>query len=69
MPIHNIIYDDADFALWKREVQLKLQDIYDRTSDQFIWDILVLTKQGLMAGKMKSPLMNYREDCRRFIKT
>ena len=40
MPIHNIIYDDVDFALWKREVQLELQEIYDRTSDQFIRDIL-----------------------------
>lgn len=36
MPIHNIVYDDADFALWKREVQLELQEIYDRTSDRFI---------------------------------
>ena len=24
MPIHNIIYDDVDFASWKREVQLEL---------------------------------------------
>jgi len=27
MPIHNIIYDNADFALWKHEVQIELQDI------------------------------------------
>lgn len=58
MPIYNIIYDDADFALWKREVQLELQEIYDRTSNQFIWDILVLIKQGfnkeMCAGDKKA---------------
>ena len=51
MPIYNIIYDDLDFALWKREVQLELQGIYDRTSDQFVWDILVLIKQGFNSWK------------------
>lgn len=40
---HNIIYDNEDFALWKQEVQLELQEIYDRTRDKFICDILVLT--------------------------
>lgn len=51
MPIHNIIYDDPDFALWKQEVQLELQEIYDRANDQFIWDTLVLTKQGFDSWK------------------
>lgn len=51
MPVHNIIYDNEDFALWKQEVQLELQEIYDRTNDQFIWDILVLTKQGFNSWK------------------
>lgn len=51
MPLYNIIYDDTDFALWKREVQLGLQEIFDRTRDQYIWDILVLTKQGFNSWK------------------
>ena len=51
LPVHNVIYDNADFTLWKREVQLELQEIYDRTSDQFIWDILVLIKQGFNSWK------------------
>ena len=51
LPVHNVIYDNADFTLWKREVQLELQEIYDRTSDRFIWDILVLIKQGFNSWK------------------
>lgn len=51
MPVHNIIYNNEDFALWKQEVQLELQEIYDRTGDQFIRDILVLTKQGFNGWK------------------
>lgn len=54
MPAHNIIYDNEDFALWKQEVQLELQDIYDRTNDQFIWNILVLTKQGFNNWKYET---------------
>ena len=27
LPVHNVIYDNADFTLWKREVQLELQEI------------------------------------------
>ena len=34
LPTHNVIYNDADFSIWKREVQLELQDIYDRTQGQ-----------------------------------
>ena len=31
--------------------QLELQDIYDRTQDKFIWDVLVLTNQGFNGWK------------------
>ena len=50
-PAHNVIYNDADFSTWKREVQLELQDIFDRTHDQFVWDVLILTKQGFNGWK------------------
>ena len=36
LPVHNVIYDNADFTLWKREVQLELQEIYDRTKRYWI---------------------------------
>ncbi|BCZ46796.1 hypothetical protein psyc5s11_28630 [Clostridium gelidum] len=42
----NIIYDTFTFADWKQEVQLELQDIYDQTKDNFIWDTLIKLKQG-----------------------
>ena len=51
MPVHNIIYDDSEFSLWKQEVQLELQEIFDRTHDQFIWDILIIVKQGFNSWK------------------
>lgn len=51
MPVHNIICDDSEFSLWKQEVQLELQEIFDRTHDQFIWDILIIVKQGFNSWK------------------
>jgi len=41
VPSVNTIYDTSGFSAWKQEVQLELQDVYDRTKDKFIWDTLV----------------------------
>lgn len=41
-----MIYDIPEFVNWKQEVQLELQDIFDRTNDSYIWDALVNVKQG-----------------------
>ena len=46
IPLFNTIYDTSVFSIWKKEVQLELQDIYDRTKDKFIWNTLVNLKQG-----------------------
>lgn len=46
MPRMNVIFDRTEFIDWKLEVQFELQDIYDRTSDHFIFDLLTLIKQG-----------------------
>lgn len=45
LPSLNVIYDTPEFANWKQELQLLLQDIYDRTKDKFIWGILVILDQ------------------------
>jgi hypothetical protein len=45
VPQVNIIYDRLEFVEWKQEIQLELQDIYDRTNDQFIWRTLILLNQ------------------------
>jgi len=45
-PRVNAIYDTSEFSAWKQEVQLELQDVYDRTKDKFIWSTLVNLKQG-----------------------
>lgn len=41
-----IISDSDEFLQWKGEIQFELQDIYDRTHDQYIWDTLNLVKLG-----------------------
>ncbi|MBU3199497.1 toll/interleukin-1 receptor domain-containing protein [Clostridium estertheticum] len=46
IPRANIIYDNSEFSVWKQEVQLELQEVYDRTKDKFIWDTLINSKQG-----------------------
>lgn len=46
IPRVNTIYDTSVFSTWKQEVQLELQDVYDRTNDNFIWSTLVILKQG-----------------------
>lgn len=46
IPGVNTIYDTSVFSAWKQEVQLELQDVYDRTKDNFIWNTLVNLRQG-----------------------
>lgn len=45
IPKVNVIYDIPEFCVWDKMLQLELQDIHDRTKDQFIWNTLVITKQ------------------------
>ena len=45
MPQFNVVHDNPEFSVWKQEVQLELQDIYDRTRDKFIWNTLTILKQ------------------------
>lgn len=45
IPKTNVIYDIPEFSVWVKMLQLELQDIYDRTKDQFIWNTLVIIKQ------------------------
>ena len=45
LPERKIIQDDEKFSVWRQELQLELQNIYDSTQDQFIWDTLVHLKQ------------------------
>lgn len=51
IPRVNTIYDTPAFSAWKQEVQLELQDVFDRTKDKFIWDTLVNLKQGFNGWK------------------
>lgn len=46
MPSINVIYNTMEFSAWKQEIQFELQGIYDRTKDKFIWNLLVILKQG-----------------------
>ncbi|WP_010237350.1 hypothetical protein [Clostridium arbusti] len=46
IPCVATIYDTSAFSTWKQEVQLELQEVYDRTKDKFIWDTLVNLRQG-----------------------
>ena len=41
MPQFNVVHDNPEFSAWKQEVQFELQDIYDRTNDNFIWIIFI----------------------------
>lgn len=45
VPKRKVIHDDEKFLVWRQELQLELQNIYDSTKDQFIWDTLVQLKQ------------------------
>lgn len=50
-PQLNVIYNTPDFCNWSQELQLELQNIFDRTNDNFIWSLLVLLKQGFNGWK------------------
>lgn len=45
LPNKTVIYDSCAFLEWAAELQLQLQEIYDRTHNQFIWDTLIIIKQ------------------------
>lgn len=51
IPRVNAIYDKVEFSTWKQEIQLELESIYDRTKDTFIWNTLVILKQGFKGWK------------------
>ena len=50
-PQLNIISDKAEFSTWKREIQYELEEIHERTHNKFIWDTLVILKQGFNGWK------------------
>ncbi|MCM1501010.1 MAG: hypothetical protein NC124_21335, partial [Clostridium sp.] len=35
VPKRKVIHDDEKFLVWRQELQLELQNIYDSTKDQF----------------------------------
>lgn len=37
---NEIIYDVQEFQIWLRELKCELQEIYDRTRNKFIWDVI-----------------------------
>ena len=51
MPQFNVVHDNPEFSAWKQEVQFELQDIYDRTNDNFIWNTLTSVKQDFNGWK------------------
>lgn len=51
MPQFNVIHDNPEFSAWKQEVQLELQDIYDRIRDKYIWNTLVILEQDFNGWK------------------
>ncbi len=42
-PSGEFIYDNPDFIEWKEAVEYELQQIYDRTMDTYIWNIINAT--------------------------
>lgn len=45
-PTINKIYTDLRFCEWKAELELELQQIYNKKRDRFIWDALSILRQG-----------------------
>lgn len=45
VPEIEVVHDVPAFSVWIKMLQLELQDIHDRTKDQFIWNTLVIVKQ------------------------
>ncbi len=42
----NVIYDRTEFLIWRQELLLELQGVYDRTKDHFIHDTIENLKHG-----------------------
>ena len=59
MPSGDFIYDNPDFIEWKEAVEFELQQIYDRTMDTNIWNIINST--GVI-HKFKGNNYNEREN-------
>lgn len=59
MPSGEFIYDNPDFIEWKEAVEFELQQIYDRTMDTYIWNIINST--GVI-HKFKGNNFNEREN-------
>ena len=59
MPSGEFIYDNPDFIEWKEAVEFELQQIYDRTMDTYIWNIINST--GVI-HKFKGNNYNEREN-------
>ena len=43
IPSGEFIYDNPDFIKWKEAVEFELQQIYERTSDTYVWKIINAT--------------------------
>lgn len=43
IPAGDFIYDVPEFIEWKEAIKFELQDIYDRTHDTYIWNIINAT--------------------------
>lgn len=62
MPSGEFIYDNPEFIAWKEAVKYELQQIYDRTGDTYIWNIINAT--GVIhkfTGKNFSERDNFNE--------
>ena len=46
VPQLDIISDSPVFANWIQELQFELQGIFDRSKDNFIWETLIIIRQG-----------------------
>lgn len=40
VPSGEFIYDNPDFIEWKEAIKFELQEIYDRTHDTYVWNII-----------------------------
>ena len=56
----NTIYNVPQFLEWKQEVQFEMQEIFDRTRDQFIWDTLILCKQSFNGWRDKESFIKLK---------
>lgn len=73
MSIVDTIYDVQEFQDWLQEIHLELRDIYDRTSDHFIWETLNVFNRGMngwndkqVFGEIKGKLKAIRKNIGRY---